>query len=254
MSFCQWADGYHKGKSVGWWCMEGKKHTQESERLLEKIPVVHLIFKVFRLIFLQNMLGFCLPSFSSGSPLLLSPSNSNRTDPISPDQVQGCDLGPSNQIMTRTFTRSTGKKILSFSCHGEGCKPGAPEDHPCHLTGTLCLRMMPAQKRAEPRDKARTSGWHLRTWIQHYLKLPFFFSQLLKQIKSISFSLMSVWIGFLSVMSETVLAEPLRHSGIKDHTSNYIYNSFIKIETMFTFYCNSLSFQGCLIRSAMMEP
>lgn len=34
------------------------------------------------------------------------------TDPFSPDQVHGADLGPSNQIVTKTFIRSIGDKIL----------------------------------------------------------------------------------------------------------------------------------------------
>ena len=178
MSFCQWADGYHKGKSVGWWCMEGKKHTQESERVLEKIPVVHLIFKVFRLIFLLNMLGFSVCPASLQEAPFSSPQaiRIGRTPPPL-TRFKDVTLALPNRSWPGLSPDLLGKKFSSSAVmvRWVGCKPGAPEDHPCHLTGTLCLRMMPTQKRAEPRDKARTSGWHLRTWIQHYLKLPFFF-------------------------------------------------------------------------------
>lgn len=65
----------------------------------------------------MNMLGFSVCSASpSEPPCLLSPSNSNRKDPISPDQVQGCDLGPSNQLTVKTSITSVGKRCSLLWC------------------------------------------------------------------------------------------------------------------------------------------
>lgn len=103
-----------------WLVVCGRDAHSGEWRVLQKVPVVCLTFETFRLIFLLNIVGFSVCPASLGErPLSPSPSKAKRMNPMSQDYVQGCDCGPSKQIMTRTFTRSTGKKVLSFNCDSE---------------------------------------------------------------------------------------------------------------------------------------
>lgn len=148
MSFCRWADGCHN-KYKCWLVMHGREDACPGE------------WKSFRedtcSSFDLQGLRVNIPTEHAGVFCLLSFSFRTTLSPLSKQlKYDGSHLSQSSSRMwswtfqsahSQDFHHICWEKMLSsVMLRWIGCKPGVPEDHPCHPMGTFCLRREQSQE------------------------------------------------------------------------------------------------------------